>query len=163
MNITFEKVENKQIKALAEMANQIWHEYFPCILTSEQIDYMVDRFQSERAMIAQIKDGYEYYFICADGKPCGYIGLHCEAEKMFLSKLYLKNEMRGYGISSKAFSFIFDLTHKYGKSSVYLTVNKHNNHSVDVYKHMGFEIADSVVTDIGSGYVMDDFVFEKKL
>ena len=63
----------------------------------------------------------------------------------------------------KAFDFIFTLTKNYGKGSVYLTVNKHNEHSIDVYKHKGFEITDSVVTDIGNGYVMDDFIFQKNL
>ncbi|MGN0596472.1 MAG: GNAT family N-acetyltransferase [Ruminiclostridium sp.] len=163
MDITFEKVESGRIKELAAMTNEIWHEYFPCILSDEQIDYMVDKFQSERAITAQISDGYEYYFICKDGMPCGYMGLHCEAEKMFLSKLYLKKEMRGLGIAGKAFNFIFTLTKKYGKGSVYLTVNKHNQHSIDVYKHKGFEIMDSVVTDIGNGYVMDDYIFQKNL
>ena len=163
MDITFEKVESGRIKELASMTNEIWHEYFPCILSNEQIDYMVDKFQSEKAITAQIRDGYEYYFICKDGMPCGYIGLHSETEKMFLSKLYLKKETRGLGIAGKAFDFIFTLTKKYGKGSVYLTVNKHNQHSIDVYKHIGFEIIDSVVTDIGNGYVMDDYIFQKNL
>lgn len=163
MNISFEKVGSDRIKELAAMTNEIWHEYFPCILSDEQIDYMVDKFQSEKAITAQINDGYEYYFICKDGIPCGYMGLHCETEKMFLSKLYLKKEMRGLGIAGKALDFIFTLTKNYGKGSVYLTVNKHNEHSIDVYKHKGFEIIDSVVTEIGNGYVMDDFIFQKNL
>ena len=46
-----------------------------------------------------------------------------------------------------------------GKKSVYLTVNKHNDRAVAVYKKIGFELTDSVVTDIGSGFVMDDYIF----
>lgn len=163
MKITFEKVENDRIKQLADMADKVWHEYFPCILSAEQIDYMVDKFQSEHAMKEQINRSYEYYFICADNKPCGYIGLHCEEEKMFLSKLYLMKDMRGNGIAGKAFKFIFELTKQYGKNAVYLTVNKYNNHSIDVYKHEGFVVIDTAVTDIGSGFVMDDYIFEKQL
>ena len=37
-----------------------------------------------------------------------------------------------------------------------LTCNKHNTHSLDVYKKWGFEKVDEDVTDIGNGYVMDD-------
>jgi ribosomal protein S18 acetylase RimI-like enzyme len=44
---------------------------------------------------------------------------------------------------------------------MYLTVNKYNEHAIDVYKHYGFEIVDSVVTDIGKGFVMDDYIMYK--
>ena len=48
---------------LAGVANEVWHEFFPCILSDEQIDYMVDKFQSYDAMKKQMEDGYEYYFV----------------------------------------------------------------------------------------------------
>ena len=45
--LEFEKIETeKQIQDLATLANEIWHEYFICIITEEQIDYMVEKFQS---------------------------------------------------------------------------------------------------------------------
>ena len=50
-----------------------------------------------------------------------------------------------------------------GKSVISLTVNKHNSNSIEAYKKMGFEIIRPMVTDIGSGYVMDDYYMEKKL
>lgn len=40
------EVENKDIKELAKLANEIWHEYWPSILSTEQIEYMVEKFQS---------------------------------------------------------------------------------------------------------------------
>lgn len=53
MTVTFEKVEN--IKELASLASSIWHEYWTCILSVEQIDYMVENFQSEKAIANQIE------------------------------------------------------------------------------------------------------------
>ena len=50
-----------------------------------------------------------------------------------------------------------------GKSCIYLTVNKYNSGSIEVYKKLGFTVADQVVTDIGGGYVMDDYIMEKAL
>ncbi len=47
-----------------------------------------------------------------------------------------------------------------GKSSVYLTVNKHNRHAIDVYIKKGFRMVGEAVTDIGSGFVMDDYIME---
>ena len=63
----FKKVENSEIKELASLASTIWHEYWTCILSPEQIDYMVDNFQSENAITNQVKnENYTYYFIMSD-------------------------------------------------------------------------------------------------
>ena len=60
--IKFIKVEN--IKELAALASEIWHEYWVEILSLEQIDYMVENFQSETAINKQIaKDNYTYFYI----------------------------------------------------------------------------------------------------
>ena len=42
---------------------------------------------------------------------------------------------------------------------IWLTVNKHNNGTIAVYKKFGMKIIRSQVTDIGNGFVMDDYVF----
>ena len=55
------KYTENEINELAELASEIWHEYWPCILTAEQIDYMVEKFQSKKAIKEQIKnENYTY-------------------------------------------------------------------------------------------------------
>ena len=48
------------------------------------------------------------------------------------------------------------------KKAIYLTVNKKNK-TKDKYLHWGFKIIDSVVSDIGNNYVMDDYIMELKI
>ena len=38
-------------------------------------------------------------------------------------------------------------------------MNKYNADTIAVYEKLGFELLRSEVTDIGNGYVMDDFVY----
>lgn len=155
---------DEQLKALAEKANIVWHEFFPCILTEGQIDYMVEKFQSYDAMKNQMEnDGYEYYFITADDKILGYTGIKKEADRLFLSKLYLLKENRGKGYASEAFKFLINYCKENGLKSIYLTVNKQNKHTIAVYKKKGFEVIDIQVADIGNGYVMDDYIMELKV
>ena len=45
-----EAVTDDQLRRIAAIADSIWHEYFPCILTEGQIDYMVEKFCSFNAM-----------------------------------------------------------------------------------------------------------------
>jgi GNAT superfamily N-acetyltransferase len=59
-------------------------------------------------------------------------------------------------------AFIEDLAKKWGLARLWLTVNK-GNPAVAAYERLGFRIAEAIVMDIGSGYVMDDFRMEKHL
>ena len=151
---------DSEIKDFSALASEIWHEYFPCILEKEQIDYMVDLFFSKKAMTDSINDGYEFYFVKQDEENIGFIAIHPEKEKLFLSKLYLAKNHRGKGYASKMMNFVKEQTAKKGLAKIYLTVNKYNTHTIDVYKHHGFQVIKSAEFDIGKGYIMDDYVME---
>ena len=46
---------------------------------------------------------------------------------------------------------------------LFLQVNKQNTGAIGFYAAAGFTIARGAVFDIGSGFVMDDYVMEKRL
>ena len=166
MSVTVEKVMTEnELRDIAELASQIWHECFVGIITNGQIDYMVDKFQSYPAMTDQINEqGYSYFAVREDGELCGYTAVKPEKDdRFFLSKLYLRSDKRGRGIARTMLDKVFTEARNAGKSSVYLTVNKHNSHAIDVYKKVGFEVTDTAVTDIGGGFVMDDYIMTYKL
>lgn len=156
--VLFSKVEQNQIKKLASLASSIWHEYWTCILSPEQIDYMVENFQSEKAIKNQIKnENYTYYFILSENQPIGYFGISDKKDLLFLSKLYIKKEARHQGIGTKTFEKIQEIAN--GRK-IQLTVNKYNTNTIRAYEKWGFKTVNSVVTDIGSGFVMDDYIME---
>lgn len=166
MSIEITKVKYlPELRQIAELANEIWHECFVGIISSGQIDYMVDKFQSLGAMTEQIENqNYSYFAVRDNGELCGYIGVKSEDDdRFFLSKLYLHKNYRGKGISLLMLAKVFDEARKTGKKRVYLTVNKHNDRAVAVYNKIGFTTVDMTVTDIGNNYVMDDFIMEYKL
>lgn len=151
------KVEENEINELAELASEIWHEYWPCILTAEQIDYMVEKFQSKKAIKEQIKnENYTYYFIKVDNEIAGYVGVSDKKDYLFLSKLYIRKEFRHQGLGRLAFNEIKNLWYK----KIRLTVNKYNKNTINAYLKYGFKTIDSVVSDIGCGFVMDDYIME---
>lgn len=151
------EVREKNIKTLAKLTDEIWHEYWPCILSEKQIDYMVEKFQSENAIINQMKnENYKYYFINYENKNVGYVGISPHSDYLFLSKLYVKKEFRHKGIGKAVFEKIKD----FGFDKIQLTVNKYNKNTIDAYLKYGFKIIDSVVSDIGNGFVMDDYIME---
>ena len=96
--LEFEKADTKEkIKQLADTADEIWHEYFTCILSESQIDYMVDKYQSEKAVTEQIANkNYSYFLVRLGEILIGYVGISPEEEtkRLFLSKFYLKKNAR---------------------------------------------------------------------
>lgn len=159
--ILFNKIDtNEKLKTFTKLADAIWHEYFPFLLSSEQINYMVKKFQSYEVVKSQIACGYNYYFIEKGSEICGYTGFCTKEDYLFLSKLYIKKEYRNSGLGRAALQFLSGIARKQGLKKIILTVNKYNDSTISAYKNWGFSIIDSVVTDIGNGFVMDDYIME---
>lgn len=166
MNVEIAKITTEnELREVADLAEKIWHECFPEIISEEQICYMVEKYQSFDAMKRQTEhEDYRYLAVRDNGEICGYIGVKPETnDRFFLSKLYLRLDKRGRGIATIMLKKVFEEAALAGKNAVYLTVNKHNDHAIAVYKKTGFSVNDEIVTDIGSGFVMDDYVMEYKL
>lgn len=160
----FIKVKKEDIKELASLASAIWHEYWPVLLTPEQIDYMVENFQSENAINNQHdNENYTYYFIRENNKNIGYFGASAKQDYLFLSKLYISKDYRAKGLGTMAFEKIKEIAQNQNYKKIQLTVNKHNENTIKAYLKWGFKIIDSVVTDIGSGFVMDDYIMSFEL
>lgn len=159
-NVMFQRAaDDSDLAAIAGLADEIWHQHFQTILSPEQIDYMVEKFQSYPALKSQVEEeGYEYYQTLVDGTLAGYIGIHPETDALFLSKLYLHKDYRGRHIATQAFHFLTDLCKKRGLKKIWLTCNKHNDSSLAVYHHLGFQVTDTQEADIGNGFIMDDYI-----
>ncbi|MBR6874179.1 MAG: GNAT family N-acetyltransferase [Ruminococcus sp.] len=150
-----------ELAANAELAAVIWREHFVCIITPEQIEYMLDKFQSYEAMKRQVtQEHYEYYGFYLDGVQVGYFAVADAGDgTLFLSKLYLRKEVRGRGYASQMFERIKAIGRERGLKSVWLTVNRRNDSTVAVYRHWGMKVIREQDADIGNGFVMDDYVF----
>ena len=154
-----------QIAILAKLAREIWLEHYVPIIGQAQVDYMLETFQSEAAISAQIAGGQEYYLLEAEGDPVGYLGLAPDTvdSAMMVSKIYVSSDRRGDGFGRKMLDFVEDLCRERQISTLWLTVNKNNIDAINWYKRMGFSNAGPVVQDIGGGFVMDDYCMEKRI
>ena len=154
----------EQIAETAALAGVIWQDCYAHILKPEQITYMVDNMQSVPAITRQInEDGYQYFLICLDEEATGYLGVQAKDGKLLLSKLYLLPHFRGLRLGQQALEFVETIALQNGCEGVWLTVNRHNERAISVYHKTGYQVTREEATDIGGGFVMDDFIFEKPL
>lgn len=164
-NIIFIPVTTKeQAEEVAVLATAIWHEHFISILAIEQIDYMVDKFQSASAIMNQVEnEGYQYYIMNMKNTMIGYCAIKEEAEdkRLFLSKMYIHKQYRKRGYASFTFNFLVNLCKEKDYQKIWLTVNRFNKSTIRVYEKKGFIKTRTQVADIGNGFVMDDYIMEK--
>lgn len=153
----------KNYNIIADLGAIIWTKHYTPIIGSEQVTYMLNKFQSPTAIEAQIKEGYNYYILLSDERPVGYLSVIEKENTLFLSKIYVLEECRGQGIGKFAMDFVQNKAQKLSLNSISLTVNKYNTNSIKAYEKMGFENIEALVVDIGGGFVMDDYKMVKNI
>ena len=150
-----------QFADIAELADMIWREHYIPIIGLEQVDYMVKNYQSAEAMHSQHQNGYEYYMIYYNDLLIGYISIKKEDDSLFLSKIYVSKDYRGKKIGKSAMDFVQKKALDMNCKSIKLGVNRFNVDAIKAYKAMDFKITGEMITDIGNGFIMDDYKMEK--
>ncbi len=158
-----EAVSTSQFKTIAKLAAEIWNEHYTPIIGKDQVDYMLDKFQSSDEIYTQVQNGKAYYLIEHKDLPIGYFCIYPVEENLFLSKLYILVEFRAQGIGKFAFDFIQNKAKEFSLKTIFLTVNIYNINAIASYEKMGFANQGPTKADIGAGYVMDDYRMVKKI
>jgi ribosomal protein S18 acetylase RimI-like enzyme len=161
MQHIFRQACREDIGEIQRLARRIWDEAYGELLSKEQTEYMLRMMYSERVIGEELLSGTVWELIIADGTPGGYLsyGLS-EDNSVKLFKIYIGKDLRGTGIAADSLSRVKEYAARNGRGYVFLTVNKNNKRAIRSYEKNGFGITASVVTDIGRGFVMDDYIMK---
>lgn len=154
------------VAAIAELAGVIWRACFPGMISGEQIDYMLARmYRLERLQEEIVCEGIRYNRLFVGGEFVGFAsyGPTARAGEFKLHKIYLHPRLQGRGFGGELLRHCEDEIRRRDGRRVTLNVNRNNTRAIAVYRRHGYVIAESTVTDIGGGFVMDDYVMEKGL
>jgi diamine N-acetyltransferase len=165
-DIHIDPLSESDFDTVAQLADTIWRSHYVSMISIAQIDYMLaGRYASDRLLHYIDSQERWLWVLRVDGVPVGYCScsLGEEADAMKLEQLYLLAEHKGRGFGGRMLRHVEQKTRALGRSRLYLTVNKGNTDSIAMYRKSGFAVCEEVVFDIGNGYVMDDYVMEKKL
>lgn len=156
----------EHLSELAELAGIIWRQHYPGIVSPAQIDYMLDRSYALAVLRNEIlSERVRFYQLLVRGRFCGFasIGPTQIDGVMKLHKYYLLPEFHGLGFGSRLLQHCEAEARRLGARRLILAVNKRNAKAIAAYQRNGFTIGESVITDIGNGFVMDDFIMGKDL
>ena len=79
-----------------------------------------------------------------------------------LQKIYVMPQNQGKGTGKFVITEILKAITRKGGTSLQLNVNR-NNKAKEFYEKLGFAVIREEDNDIGNGYVMNDYVMEKKI
>ncbi len=142
------------------MASKIWQEAYVDIVPSDQMEYMLEKYLSPKAISKQLAKGFNYQIMYSGNRDVAFVGYRFEKDRLFISKLYVIAGLRGIGISTRILEGLKEQCIDKGMNKIYLTVKRDNIDAVNAYKAMGFVIEKEIDTPIGEGYEMNDYVME---
>jgi len=165
-DVTVSPAVQDDLAAIAVLAARIWREHYPGIITHAQIDYMLARGYDIGVLRREIEMEDIHYDLCTVGNEIvGFVayGPGPQPGEMKVHKLYLLGAYHGRGLGRLMLRRAVSHAAENGCHTVVLNVNKFNGKAIAMYERNGFTIREAVVVDIGQGFVMDDYVMERRV
>ena len=160
------KAETGDMQTVHDMAQVVFRHTYREILSSEQMEYMMEMMYSMPNLHEQIIQGHHYYLAYEGDVPCGYVSVQHEgtgddgAEVYHLHKIYVMPDCQDAGVGKALFNTVMDhvRTASSGKRArIELNVNKYNR-AVGFYEHLGMKIIHEEDYPIGNGFYKTDYI-----
>lgn len=156
----------KDIQTIQSIAYQTWPDTFGNILSSEQIDYMLEWMYSEESLTEQMEEKKHHFFLVKEETDfLGYTSVEINyqnSKKTKIHKLYVLPQSQGKGAGKFLLQTTEEEAKKHGDTFLSLNVNKFNK-AISFYEKTGFKITGSEDIDIGNGFLMEDYIMEKEI
>lgn len=164
LNIEIRPVTPPDVPAISALAREIWQASYPGIITQEQIDFMLEQRYGHERLYDDLEDLHKWLDQAFhEGRRIGFAFSEIYKGEFKLDKLYIHPDVQRKGVGGQLIAHVAERAKKLGYPCVILQVNKRNEKAINSYRKYGFSVRTSTVDDIGGGFVMDDYVMEKKL
>jgi GNAT superfamily N-acetyltransferase len=127
---------------------------------------MTEKYQSAAAIWRDIQiNKMRYDLIVCEHELAGYVATQTDSlqNQMWLSKFYIAQSRRGQGLGRWTFEQLVHRARSEDCRVIWLTVNRFNTGSITAYQKLGLHITQELCTDIGQGFMMDDYRMEYRL
>ena len=124
---------------------------------------MLDLMYSASSLEKQLNDGCCFVVVYDGDEAVGFASYqHLSDGEYKLHKLYILLSQQGKGTGRFVIEYICDAIKSKSAKTLQLQVNRYNT-AKSFYSKLGFIIIAEKKSDIGNGYVMDDYIMEKKI
>lgn len=164
MDVLITAVTPADVAPVTALARLVWQQTYPGIISGEQIDFMLEQRYGHERLYDDLEDADKWLDQAFhDGRRVGFAFSEIRRGEFKLDKLYIHPDVQRKGVGGQLIEHVAARARKLGYPCVILAVNKRNTKAIGSYKKYGFVVREAIVDDIGHGFVMDDYVMEKKL
>jgi GNAT superfamily N-acetyltransferase len=151
------------ITLIRELTFKVWPQTYAPILSSQQIDYMLEMMYSEESLKNQMNNGSQFVIVYDNDVPVGFAAYFQKEPNIYkLDKIYILPSQQGKGTGKFLLDHVITAVKNKNANALQLQVNRYNKAKY-FYEKLGFIVIDEKDFDIGNGYFMNDYVMEKKL
>ena len=158
------KIGADELEIVRELALMIWPKCYRNIIGPDRVDAMLAVLYSTDNLLREMQDdGHTFWIVRVGDTDAGYASGYVDGERLWLKKLYVRDDYRGLGLGKALISAVLDKLHVSGQTrDMALYVNRDNTPAIDYYLRTGFQIEAEVPVQMGP-YVFTDFVMQRAL
>jgi ribosomal protein S18 acetylase RimI-like enzyme len=161
--LTVRHASKHDIELIRTLALQVWPATYAKILSPQQIHYMMNLIYSHDALRQQMESHHQFIIVYNSGIPIGFAAYsEIEPAVYKLHKIYLLQRQQGRGSGKFVLDQVIGDIKPKGAIALRLNVNRYNP-AKGFYEKLGFEVIRTEDIDIGNGYMMNDYVMERKV
>jgi ribosomal protein S18 acetylase RimI-like enzyme len=143
------------------LAREIVPDFYEHFFARATAEYLVEHGHTAKALEEQVVNGGRHFLIGFEGVMVGYFSLQQMEGGLLLSHFYVMAAYRGKGLGKEVMAFIGQEALATGVEKIELFVLRRNKAAVGLYKKYGFFCAAEVMTRLGNGAVLDDYLMRK--
>jgi GNAT superfamily N-acetyltransferase len=163
------KAQRHELNILEKLARAIWPSTYSDIISAAQIEFMLSWMYAEQTLQSQFDEGHEFYILSEQNSDLGFLALEWissatdrKQQTLKINKLYILSQQQNKGFGKALIQKAIQRASETKVLEIILQVNKANK-AKDFYAHLGFQIKEEAIFDIGHGFVMDDYIMHYKL
>jgi diamine N-acetyltransferase len=163
--MSIRNIEKDELELIQKLAERIWPHTFSSILSPEQIKYMLNWMYAPQKLAEQLESGHHFFVIEENNEALGFIGIEPAfptLDSLRIHKIYVLPNQHGKGLGKQLIDHAIEFARHRNLSKLHLNVNRFNK-AVDFYRHIGFSIIGEEDIDIGSGFLMEDYIMEFRI
>jgi diamine N-acetyltransferase len=158
--------DETQLIIVQDLAHRTWPATFQNILSPDQIAYMLELMYNLSELTQQVREKGIVFILAKEGND--YLGFAAYETNYHgnpatkLHKIYVLPQAQGKGVGKVLMDYVISTALQHRNDALLLNVNR-SNPALRFYQKVGFAIIAEEDIPIGNGYLMEDYVMEKKL
>ncbi len=156
---------SQDLPVIQQIADQTFYITYLPLQPKEKVDYLFDRMYSTSSLTKQMNDGQIFILAKDETEYLGYASYEINYKnqsKTKIHKIYIMPNAQGKGVGKELVNYISGIAKQNKCEAMLLDVYRHNP-AIQFYEKIGFKKVAEQITDVGNGFVMDDFVMEKNI